>query len=117
MYATVTSVVRPRRFFRRALVACAIALAAIVLATWLTRTPRPATPPAAAPQADVSETAPPPMHAVDVRLDLATVERHPLSRRSTVARGVPLDASTAAPEAGYEILNAAELDAITQAVQ
>lgn len=110
-----------RGYIARRLGALAVTVAALAAANWFTpllRTssidPYPAPRIVAAP-APASEPEPILLEA-DVSLDLAgppAAVTRPRPRRT--ARGVPLNASAHPHDSGYEILSAAELDAISQA--
>jgi len=124
MAANVISHTKPRRkrgrwgaYIARRLFALAVTTAAIIAASWLGPLLRqPAEPPLLPELVDTraAELGPEPMlFEVDVALDFATPPPRPRIRRRN--RGIPLDAAANAVPDGYEILSAAELDAISQA--
>jgi hypothetical protein len=102
-------------FARRfgALVVTIIALGVASFLAPLVRPPAPAAPVvASAPQAPVAE---PQLQEIDVALDLAGPPPAQQRRERRVRSGIPLDAAGVSQADGYEILSAAELDAISQA--
>jgi hypothetical protein len=105
-----------RSWTARHLVLLAVVIAAIIAASWLAPEMVKPPSPAAAPQV-VAAPAPvrPEATNVDVAADLAGPPPAPARARQTTRNtGVPLDAAVT-PSDDYEILNAAELEAISQA--
>ena len=102
----------------RALGALILTAAALLVANWLaplvhhsdlTKT--------SAVPVEAQPPAPPPVTAledVNVAVDLAE-HRHPARRAHPAPTGIPLDASARLASDGFEVLSAAELDAISQA--
>ncbi|MEQ1818916.1 MAG: hypothetical protein ABL871_09920 [Terricaulis sp.] len=107
---------RARSWTARHFVLLAVVIAAIIAASWLA--PEIATRPAPPPSPQ-EVAAPPPVTpqvaTVDAAADLAGPPPAPVHARQTARRsGVPLDAAVT-PSDDYEILSAAELEAISQA--
>jgi len=120
MTATVISHPRPRRKRGSAWGSALRRLGALVLTVAVLGAVAVFTPHAPAPQPRVAaptptiEAAASVVDEVDVALDLAGAPL-PVQRSRRVRSGVPLNAAAVAVADGYEILSAAELDAISQA--